>query len=361
MRLPLLLMALACAAPAAFAAQPIYGDRAGSDRAAYGPPSPVDETLSTEAVAVLLHERGYRSIMFVDRSPPIYVAYACREDTLFTLDVEETGEIRERRRLGACDLASDGRGGDVGRSLKDSPYGIGAIEQRDESLLRGDDCSGPRRGGGLEPCRQTDKASPIKDEIVALLTALKYTSIQVVGNHPRMQVEACHNARRYRLAFEAGGDLSAREAIGSCDRHAASYQDRPTKPAPYARPGQCRRDLEALVRSTRFEFDRGSATLREELKPTLLQIAQLAQDCDGLTIEVAGYTDAIGDRIKNLYLSQRRAEVVVDYLAQSGLERRRLTARGYGAEEHPAGGDLIVKEEPVHRRIEFVLSWANRP
>jgi len=361
MRLPLLLMALACAAPAAFAAQPIYGDRAASDRAAYGPPSPGEETLSTEAVAVLLHERGYRSIMFVDRSPPVYVAYACREDALFTLDVEATGEIRERRRLGACDLANDGRGGDVGRSLKDSSYGIGApIVPREESLLRGDECSGPR-GGGLEHCRQTDKTSPLKDEIVALLTALKYTSIQVVGNYPRMQVEACHNTRRYRLAFEAGGDLSAREAIGSCDRYAAAYQDRPTKPTPYARPGQCRRDLEALVHSTRFVFDRGSATLREELKPTLLQIAQLAQDCEGLTIEVAGYTDAIGDRIKNLYLSQRRAEAVVDYLVQSGLERRRLTARGYGAEEHTGGGDLIVKEEPVHRRIEFVLSWANRP
>lgn len=360
MRLPLILMALACSAPA-FAAQPIYGDSTSPDRAAYGPPTPTEETLSTEAVAVLLHERGYRSIMFVDRSPPVYVAYACREDALFTLDVEATGEIRDRRRLGSCDLATNGRAGEIGGSLKDSVYGgENAILPREEGLLRGD-CSTSGRARAHESCKPIDKATPIKDEIVALLTALKYTNIQVVGHYPRMQVEACHNARRYRLAFEAGGDLSAREAIGPCDRITAAYAERPAKSGPYARPGQCRRELEALVRSTRFVFDRGSAMLREELKPTLLQIAQLAQDCEGLTIEVAGYTDAIGDRIKNLYLSQRRADAVVEYLVQSGLERRRLTARGYGAEEHNGGGDLIIKEEPVHRRIEFVLSWANRP
>lgn len=48
---------------------------------------------------------------------------------------------------------------------------------------------------------------------------------------------------------------------------------------------------------------------------------------------VAGHTDSIGSRAYNLDLSRRRADALVDYLAQNGVDRSRLDARGFGFDQ----------------------------
>ncbi|MDL2227516.1 OmpA family protein [Odoribacter sp. OttesenSCG-928-L07] len=49
-----------------------------------------------------------------------------------------------------------------------------------------------------------------------------------------------------------------------------------------------------------------------------------------IVIELASHTDMIGSIESNDALSQRRAESVVDYLIQRGINSRRLVAKGYG-------------------------------
>ncbi|MFW5724969.1 MAG: OmpA family protein [Bacteroidota bacterium] len=54
------------------------------------------------------------------------------------------------------------------------------------------------------------------------------------------------------------------------------------------------------------------------------------QDNPELVIELASHTDSRGTHELNDSLSQRRAQSVVDYLIQRGIDRERLVAKGYG-------------------------------
>ena len=49
-----------------------------------------------------------------------------------------------------------------------------------------------------------------------------------------------------------------------------------------------------------------------------------------ITIELAAHCDYRGNDDYNLRLSQRRAESVVRYLTEHGIETERLSAKGYG-------------------------------
>ena len=77
-------------------------------------------------------------------------------------------------------------------------------------------------------------------------------------------------------------------------------------------------------------FDFGRATLRPESAQSLDELVQLLNDNAGVTIEIGAHCDYIGDDEYNRRLSQQRAESVVEYLIKNGIDRQRLTARGYG-------------------------------
>jgi outer membrane protein OmpA-like peptidoglycan-associated protein len=47
-------------------------------------------------------------------------------------------------------------------------------------------------------------------------------------------------------------------------------------------------------------------------------------------IEIGAHTDNTGREETNLKLSQKRAEIVVNYLIKKGIDGNRLIARGYG-------------------------------
>ncbi|MGX8689310.1 MAG: OmpA family protein [Bacteroidaceae bacterium] len=83
-----------------------------------------------------------------------------------------------------------------------------------------------------------------------------------------------------------------------------------------------------LIDNIFFDFDR--ATLRPESAESLDELVQLLKDNSGVTIEIGAHCDYKGDDTYNQRLSQQRAESVVNYLITHGIDRKRLTARGYG-------------------------------
>lgn len=84
-----------------------------------------------------------------------------------------------------------------------------------------------------------------------------------------------------------------------------------------------------------IQFDFDSAKLQEVSKPLLnnLAAAMKSQRLEGLSFNVEGHTDAKGTEEYNLRLSSRRAEAVVNYMAQQGVAKDRLTPLGKGATE----------------------------
>ena len=87
-------------------------------------------------------------------------------------------------------------------------------------------------------------------------------------------------------------------------------------------------NVPVLVRNVFYEFDK--ADLTPESTAALDRLTNMLKEKPNVTIELAAHCDYRGNDDYNLRLSQRRAESVVRYLTEHGIEAERLTAKGYG-------------------------------
>jgi outer membrane protein OmpA-like peptidoglycan-associated protein len=78
----------------------------------------------------------------------------------------------------------------------------------------------------------------------------------------------------------------------------------------------------------KFEFNK--ADLRPEDRELLSRIAGIISTSHDYTISVNGHTDDVGSAAYNQKLSERRAQVVRDYLVKAGLPAQILSVQGHG-------------------------------
>ena len=91
-----------------------------------------------------------------------------------------------------------------------------------------------------------------------------------------------------------------------------------------------------------YEF--GKWTLTPQSETGLQSLVKLLNDNPNITIELASHTDCVGDSLSNKTLSEKRAETVVNYLIKSGIEKERLTPKGYG-ESLPVIVDAVLHKQ----------------
>jgi len=117
----------------------------------------------------------------------------------------------------------------------------------------------------------------------------------------------------------------ARSAVAPTQR----YRSAVSSPAAGARfavaPKPGRADL-------MITFVSGSATLTEQAKINAQQfvVALGAPQLASMRFAIEGHTDAVGTRVQNLDLSQRRAQAVVDFLTSKSVDKSRFSVKGYG-------------------------------
>ncbi|GGY77803.1 hypothetical protein GCM10011613_22980 [Cellvibrio zantedeschiae] len=108
-----------------------------------------------------------------------------------------------------------------------------------------------------------------------------------------------------------------------------------------------------------IEFEIDNAAIQRAEKEKLAVVANFLNKYPATTAVIEGHTDDVGDTDRNLGLSQRRAESVVDYLAANyNIARNRLTATGYG-ESQPIADNATEDGKRHNRRIKAVISCAN--
>jgi outer membrane protein OmpA-like peptidoglycan-associated protein len=83
-----------------------------------------------------------------------------------------------------------------------------------------------------------------------------------------------------------------------------------------------------LIDNIFYEFDK--ATLTPESAASLDELVKLLENNPNVTIEIGAHCDFRGSDKYNEKLSQKRAESVVRYLIEHGIDAERLTAKGYG-------------------------------
>lgn len=110
-------------------------------------------------------------------------------------------------------------------------------------------------------------------------------------------------------------------------------------------------------------FDYNQATLRPESKKELNKLVSFLKGNPDVAIVIGGHTDSRGNDEYNMNLSQERSESVSSYLAASGIDASRLSARGYGeskpiAKNENADGSDNPKGRQLNRRIEISIVGA---
>jgi outer membrane protein OmpA-like peptidoglycan-associated protein len=110
--------------------------------------------------------------------------------------------------------------------------------------------------------------------------------------------------------------------------------------------------LNVVIPSIHFHF--GQTTLTEESFPQLDKVVRLFKKNQNIAFEIAGYTDDEGPEDYNLFLSQGRAQAVVDYLIGQGIDPSLLIAKGYG-ETKPIDTTNTKAGKAKNRRVEFTV------
>ncbi len=111
-------------------------------------------------------------------------------------------------------------------------------------------------------------------------------------------------------------------------------------------------------------YDFGKWDLRPESMVSLDKLVETLQDNPNITIELMSHTDSRDTEEYNYQLSQKRAQVVVQYLIDKGIAPERLLAKGYGESTPKFVDAAIAKLNPFLKEgtqltEEYINSLAN--
>ncbi len=128
----------------------------------------------------------------------------------------------------------------------------------------------------------------------------------------------------------------------------AVAQSAPPAPTPVRAEAPVAKKL--ILRGVTFDFDR--AGIRPAARPVLDEAIATLKEQPQIVVLVNGHTDSIGSEAYNLKLSERRAQAVADYLVKGGIDRARLTVKGFG-EADPVASNDSADGRTQNRRVEL--------
>ncbi|MCH2199476.1 MAG: OmpA family protein [Flavobacteriales bacterium] len=116
-------------------------------------------------------------------------------------------------------------------------------------------------------------------------------------------------------------------------------------------------EVNKTVRIENINYDYNDYRIRDDAATELNKIITLLNDNPTMKIELGSHTDARGSDSYNLKLSQKRAKAAVEYLIQNGIDKNRLSSRGYGEtvliNNCGNGNDCSDEDHEINRRTEF--------
>lgn len=116
-------------------------------------------------------------------------------------------------------------------------------------------------------------------------------------------------------------------------------------------PDGCPVPLTIDLKGVNFDFDKD--TLRPDAVVILDEAADILNKYPQLRVEVAGHTDAVGTEAYNQDLSQRRAQVVYNYLTGKGVDAARLVGPNGFGELKPIDVNTTKEGRARNRRTEL--------
>ena len=118
-------------------------------------------------------------------------------------------------------------------------------------------------------------------------------------------------------------------------------------------------DLAKVFEIKEIKFDYNKANIRPDAAVELTKIVEVMREYPKMKIDIRSHTDSRGSDSYNLKLSDRRAKATLEWMVKQGIERKRLTAKGYGETQLVNGCSNGVpcteEEHQENRRSEFIV------
>ena len=103
-------------------------------------------------------------------------------------------------------------------------------------------------------------------------------------------------------------------------------------------------------------YDLDKADIREDAAIELDKLVIILEDNPNISIELSSHTDDRSSVEYNQDLSQRRAESAVSYILSKGIDRSRISAKGYGESQLLILNAKTEDEHQINRRTEFKVT-----
>jgi SH3 domain-containing YSC84-like protein 1 len=175
-----------------------------------------------------------------------------------------------------------------------------------------------------------------------------------------LRPDAKENSRLYgrditnREILETGVSTpgGARPLVAILNRYSgavtASASTSHIDPEPLKTPGG-----RLVLSESEIHFATNQWAVPPEAEGGLDDVAKVLNENLSWKIRVEGYTDNVGSKAANQKLSQQRAMAVMNWLVDHGVDRSRLTAKGYGDSRSLAGNSSDVGRAK-NRRVELI-------
>ncbi|HEY8401041.1 MAG TPA: OmpA family protein [Cytophagaceae bacterium] len=108
-----------------------------------------------------------------------------------------------------------------------------------------------------------------------------------------------------------------------------------------------------------YDFDKWD--IRPDAAIELYKIVELLNNNPDIKIELSSHTDERGSANYNRNLSQKRAQSAVNYIISKGIDKDRLTAKGYGEDKPIVKNAQTEEDHARNRRTEFTITNITNP
>ena len=99
-------------------------------------------------------------------------------------------------------------------------------------------------------------------------------------------------------------------------------------------------------------FSTNSYDINDTIKAVLNEFSDYLKQNPKLSVSIEGHTDNVGNPADNLILSQNRAKSIYNYLVSRGIDKARLSYKGYG-ETKPIASNASAEGRAKNRRTVF--------
>jgi outer membrane protein OmpA-like peptidoglycan-associated protein/tetratricopeptide (TPR) repeat protein len=108
-----------------------------------------------------------------------------------------------------------------------------------------------------------------------------------------------------------------------------------------------------VLKNIFYESDKYN--VKDESRAELGKIISFMNKNPKVKVEISGHTDNVGTKQHNQLLSENRAKAVYDHLIDAGLDKNRLTYKGY-ADSKPIAPNTTEAGKAQNRRTEFLIT-----